>query len=121
HAGPDAAPRDVGPVRVAAAEPEAEGLALGHALEEGLEVLVRRPGGVARPAAAREDARPPALAGQADVVARGLEEVGVGVELLAQDAVQVAALLQPVARLAGQDGRPRRRAGGRDAEGPAEE
>src|SRR5947209_10206362 len=92
-----------------------------HAAYGAWEVLLGGPGRVAGPAAALQGARPPALAGQADVIAGGLEQVGVAVVLLAQDAPEVTALPQPVAGLAGQDGGPRGRTRGRDAEGVAEQ
>ena len=107
----------VGAMRVAATEPKTERSPGRVGFVEGLEVVVPRACGIARAAPGFQAPGRPALAGEADVVPRRFEQVGVRHELGGQGTPQVDALFEAVALLARQDGPPGWSARRRVAEG----
>ena len=121
HARLDADTRFVGPMGILAAVPEIEGLIPGQLAQERRKTLGLRAGRVARATAFGDDPRPPALADQADPIARPFQHIGKDLIFLRQVAVQVAALLQAMDHLTSQNRGPRWRATRRDTIGAVKE
>ena len=108
HPGLRAATRVVGPMRVGAAEPEAERLpvrALGHEVVEGLEL---RPCRIAVASGGRGLSGARSLPGVPDRIAGLLEQVWIHGEPLRERPPEIAALVEPVDGLARQQCRARR-------------
>ncbi len=108
-------------VRIGTAEPETERTVSRPHLQEGREVVESRTRRIASAPTRLDPARPPPLAGVADDVTGRLEEIGIDGVRAREGAPEVAGVLEPVDRLAGQERRARRGARRRRGEGMREE
>ena len=101
-------PGFVRPVRVAAAEPEAERRSGRAPLHEVVKAFELGAGRVSRPAAGLELPGAPAFSGEADRVAGALQQIRIDGVRAWQRSPEIAAFLQPMDRLARQERRARR-------------